>query len=123
LRPKHRLILLDTRGHGQSDKPHDPQAYTPAKFAADITAVLADVGVTTAYYWGYSQGGWIGFALARHAPERITAFVIGGAAASATSAYPTEPGKEDPLIAALHGPSAVVKRRVGYARREAPARK
>jgi pimeloyl-ACP methyl ester carboxylesterase len=65
MKSKYRLILPDTQGHGASDKPRDPQAYTPAHF--DITSVLDDVGVSKAVYWGYSQGGWIGFALAQHA--------------------------------------------------------
>jgi pimeloyl-ACP methyl ester carboxylesterase len=110
LKPKYRLILPDTRGHGQSDKPHDPLAYTPANFAADLAAVLDHAGIQKTYYWGYSQGGWIAFALARYAADRIAGFVIGGASASAASAYPTEPGKEDPLLAALrHGPNEIVK--------------
>jgi pimeloyl-ACP methyl ester carboxylesterase len=109
LKSKFRLILPDTRGHGQSDKPHDPLAYTPAEFASDLVAVLDDIGIRKACYWGYSQGGWIGFALARYAADRISAFVIGGASASAASAFPTEPGKQDPLIAALRqGPDAVL---------------
>ena len=109
LKSTYRLILIDSRGHGQSDKPHDPSVYTPAGFASDIVAVLDDLGTSTAGYWGYSQGGWISFALARHALERITCFVVGGASASAASAYPAEPGKEDPLIAALRsGPDAVI---------------
>src|SRR6476661_165766 len=110
LKPQHRLILIDARGHGQSDKPHDPKSYTPANYAADIVAVLDDIGVRKSWYWGYSQGGWMAFALARHAPDRISGLVIGGASASASSAYPTEPGKEDPLIAALRdGPNGIVK--------------
>jgi pimeloyl-ACP methyl ester carboxylesterase len=110
LRSVYRLILPDTRGHGQSDKPHEPEAYTPANFAADLVAVLDDIGIHKTCYWGYSQGGWIAFALARYAPERISAFVVGGASASTASAFPTEPGKEDPLVAALkRGPSELVK--------------
>jgi pimeloyl-ACP methyl ester carboxylesterase len=110
LKSKYRLILPDTRGHGQSDKPHEPLAYTPANFAADIVAVLDDIGIPKTYYWGYSQGGWIAFALARHALDRVSGFVIGGASASAASAYPTEPGKEDPLLTALRlGPSEALK--------------
>jgi pimeloyl-ACP methyl ester carboxylesterase len=110
LKPKYRLILPDTRGHGQSDKPHDPLAYTPTNFAADIAAVLDDIGIQKSCYWGYSQGGWIAFALARYTAYRIAGFVIGGASASAASAYPTEPGKEDPLLAALRrGPHEIVK--------------
>jgi pimeloyl-ACP methyl ester carboxylesterase len=100
LKTKHRIILPDTRGHGLSDKPHDTKAYTPASFASDIVAVLNDAGVQKTAYWGYSQGGWIAFALARYAMERITGFVIGGAA-GAGSAYPTETGQDDPLIALL----------------------
>ena len=100
LKSKYRLIIPDTRGHGHSSKPHDPEAYTPLKFAADITAVLDDAGIQRCCYWGYSQGGWIGFALAQYAPERFSCFVIGGAA-SAGSAFQAEPGQEDPLIAAL----------------------
>ena len=101
LKSQFRLILPDTRGHGQSDKPHDPAAYTPVNFAADIVAILDHIGAPKADYWGYSQGGWIAFALARHAAERVSRFVIGGSSASAASAFPSEPGKEDPLLATL----------------------
>jgi pimeloyl-ACP methyl ester carboxylesterase len=107
LKSKYRIILPDTRGHGQSGKPHDPEAYTPVNFVADIAAVLDDAGVQKGYYWGYSQGGWIGFALAQHVPERISCFVIGGAA-SAGSAFTAKPGEEDPLIAVLRRGTADV---------------
>jgi pimeloyl-ACP methyl ester carboxylesterase len=100
LKTKYRLILPDTRGHGQSDKPHDPQAYTPVSFAADIVAVLDNAGIQNAFFWGYSQGGWIAFAMAQYATKRIARLVIGGAA-SAGSAYTAGPGKDDPLIAVL----------------------
>jgi pimeloyl-ACP methyl ester carboxylesterase len=103
LKPKYRLVLIDARGHGQSDKPHDPPSYAPEKFASDIVAVLDDLGMKTAAYWGYSMGGWIGFAMARYALDRVTCFVIGGATASGTSAYANEPGKENLLIKALRG--------------------
>jgi pimeloyl-ACP methyl ester carboxylesterase len=103
LKSKYRLILIDSRGHGQSDKPHDPQSYTPAKYASDVAAVLDDIGIQKTYYWGYSQGGWMGFALARHASNRIGVFVLGGAAASTASAFPTEAGKDDPLLTVLRG--------------------
>ena len=100
LKPKYRLVLIDARGHGQSDKPHDPQSYTSEKFASDIVAVLDDLGIKTAAYWGYSRGGWIGFALARHALDRIACFVIGGASGRVAAA---EPGKEHPVVTALRG--------------------
>jgi pimeloyl-ACP methyl ester carboxylesterase len=40
LRPDYRLILIDARGHGASDKPHDPDAYALQRRAGDIVAVL-----------------------------------------------------------------------------------
>jgi pimeloyl-ACP methyl ester carboxylesterase len=103
LKPHYSVVLIDARGHGQSDKPHDPPSYTPDKFASDIVAVLDDLGMKTATYWGYSMGGWIGFDMARYALDRITCFVLGGASASTAPAFPTEPGKEDTLIAILRG--------------------
>src|SRR4051794_27173214 len=63
LRDRYRLVLLDPRGQGQSDKPRDPAAYTLAHRVADILAVLDAAGVDRAHVWGYSMGSWIGFAL------------------------------------------------------------
>ena len=110
LKSKFRLVLIDTRGHGQSDKPHDPHAYTSDKVASDIVAVLDDLGMKTAVYWGYSLGGRYGFALTRYALDRVAGLVIGGAPASAESGYTTEPGKEGLITRALRaGPDEVIK--------------
>jgi len=79
LKDRYRLILIDARGHGQSDKPHDPKAYDLSLRAGDVVAVLDDLGVPSAAFLGYSMGGWIGFGLAKHFPERFNAFIIGGA--------------------------------------------
>ncbi len=79
LKDRHRLILIDARGHGRSDKPHDPAAYDLRLRAADVVAVLDDLGVRSASFFGYSMGGWIGFGLAKYFPQRIDAFILGGA--------------------------------------------
>jgi pimeloyl-ACP methyl ester carboxylesterase len=79
LQDRHRLILIDARGHGRSDKPHDPAAYDLRLRAADVVAVLDDLRVQRADFLGYSMGGWIGFGLAKHFPERFNSFIIGGA--------------------------------------------
>src|SRR5215471_584828 len=78
LRNDYEVVLVDARGHGASDKPYDANAYTLAQRVADVVAVLDDLGRATANFWGYSMGGRIGFGLAKYAPERIAAFVIGG---------------------------------------------
>ncbi len=79
LKDRHKVILVDGRGHGRSDKPHDPAAYDLRLRAADVVAVLDDLGVRAASFFGYSMGGWIGFGLAKYFPQRIDAFTIGGA--------------------------------------------
>jgi pimeloyl-ACP methyl ester carboxylesterase len=78
LRDNYELVLVDARGHGTSDKPHDPSAYTLAARVGDVIAVLDDLNCVSASFWGYSMGGRIGFGLAKYAPERVMALVIGG---------------------------------------------
>ncbi len=78
LRDTYELILIDARGHGQSDKPLDPGAYAFDTRVADITAVLGHARIERAVFWGYSMGGHVGYAVLRYAPERFTAAIIGG---------------------------------------------
>jgi len=79
LKDLRQLILIDARGHGRSDKPHDPAAYPLSARVGDVTAVLDALGHPTADYMGYSMGGWIGFGLAHHAPNRVRSLLLGGA--------------------------------------------
>jgi len=83
LKQQYQLILVDARGHGASDKPHDPHAYDVQYNATDIVAILDDLNLPQAHFLGYSMGGLIGFALAKYAPTRFFSFIIGGAHASA----------------------------------------
>lgn len=78
LKNDYQLILIDARGHGSSDKPHDPEAYKTALRVADVVAVLDDLKVSKAHYCGYSMGGWIGWGIAKYAPERFYSLIIGG---------------------------------------------
>jgi pimeloyl-ACP methyl ester carboxylesterase len=96
LKADYRLILIDARGHGASDKPHQPDAYQRDRNVADITAVLDDLGITRTHYFGYSMGGRIGFAFARYAPKRVHSLIIGGG-----SPYPYSQGNPDRMLEAL----------------------
>lgn len=78
LKQAHQLLIVDGRGHGASDKPHDRAAYTPQLQASDVVAVLDEAGIERADFLGYSMGGHIGFALAKYAPNRIASFTLGG---------------------------------------------
>src|SRR2546421_10736400 len=54
---QHRVVRPDVRGFGESAKPPGP--YSPALFAADLAAILADAQVTSAHILGISMGGVI----------------------------------------------------------------
>ena len=79
LKQNYQLILVDARGHGASDKPHDPAAYALPLRVGYVLAVLDAVNVDRPHFWGYSMGGWIGFGMATYAAQRVHALVIGGA--------------------------------------------
>ena len=79
LRGERQLILVDARGHGASDNPHDPAEYELRSRVGDVTAVLDTCGIRQADYFGYSMGGWIGFGVAKYASERLRSLIIVGA--------------------------------------------
>ncbi|GAB3674435.1 alpha/beta fold hydrolase [Actinocorallia lasiicapitis] len=51
------VIMPDLRGHGDSDRPHDPAAYPPDVLADDGFALLDHLGLTDYDLAGYSLGG------------------------------------------------------------------
>jgi len=73
-----RVVALDNRGHGQSDKPHDPAAYALPRMAEDARALLDHLGVARADVMGYSMGARIAAFLALAHPERVRSVVLGG---------------------------------------------
>jgi pimeloyl-ACP methyl ester carboxylesterase len=78
LRDDHRLILIDARGHGQSEAPRDPAHYRPELMAGDVTAVLDALAIPAAHFLGASMGAAIGFEIARRAPQRLASLVLLG---------------------------------------------
>ncbi len=88
LKQNYQLILLDARGHGASDKPHDPAAFAWDVRADDVVAVLDHIGLGQAHFWGYSMGGVYAFNLAKYAPDRVQSLIIGGACPNAMSSEP-----------------------------------
>jgi pimeloyl-ACP methyl ester carboxylesterase len=82
------LVLVDARGRGRSGKPHDPAMYATQRLAADVLAVLDDLGVDRAGIWGQSLGGRAGLILAIHHPGRLRALVAGATRAQAVTVDP-----------------------------------
>ena len=74
-----RLVIgLDCRGHGQSEKPHDPQAYARRTLACDVVRLLDHLDIPDADYLGYSMGARIGLEAVIAHPDRLRRAVLGG---------------------------------------------
>lgn len=97
-----RVIALDNRGHGQSQKLYEPASYTPAIMAADVLALIDHLGLPAAALLGYSMGARIAAFAALSAPEKITALVLSGLADTLVKGLPNGEG----IAAAFEAPSA-----------------
>jgi len=73
-----RVVALDCRGHGQSDKPHDPAAYGHDKMAADVEEVLRYANARTVDVFGYSMGSFLTLRLLERKPGRVRSAILGG---------------------------------------------
>jgi pimeloyl-ACP methyl ester carboxylesterase len=81
-RAGHRVVAIDCRGHGESQKPHRPEDYEEGRMAADIVAVLVELGIGSADLVGYSMGAQLAVRLTNDAPGRIRRVVLGGLGAN-----------------------------------------
>jgi pimeloyl-ACP methyl ester carboxylesterase len=73
-----RVVLIDARGHGRSEKPHDPASYGDHALACDVQALLDHLGVEQVDVVGYSMGAFIAMLLPAIEP-RVRSLVLGGA--------------------------------------------
>jgi pimeloyl-ACP methyl ester carboxylesterase len=74
----YRLIGLDCRGHGSSEKPHDPAAYALEVMTADVRRLLDHLDIGVADYLGYSMGAHIGLQAMLDYAGRLRHAVLGG---------------------------------------------
>lgn len=97
----YRVIALDNRGHGASDRPHDPEAYYPSLMAADAAALLTHLGIEQAHVMGYSMGARNAAFLAIEHGHRVRSLVFGGLGIGLCDGV----GDWDPIADALLAPS------------------
>jgi 3-oxoadipate enol-lactonase len=69
-----RVITVDARGHGRSQKPPGP--YSVSQFAGDVAALLQKLAVGPAHVAGISMGGMIALQLALDRPDCVRSLVI-----------------------------------------------
>jgi pimeloyl-ACP methyl ester carboxylesterase len=74
----HRVIGIDARGHGRSEKPHDPGKYPGDRMATDVIEVLDALGVGKAHFHGYSMGGGLVAQLMARRPDLFITAGFGG---------------------------------------------
>ena len=75
LATKHRVILFDNRGAGQTDKPRGP--YTMPQLAADAVGLLDALSIGRAHVFGVSMGGMIVQHIALDYPQRVRSLILG----------------------------------------------
>jgi pimeloyl-ACP methyl ester carboxylesterase len=94
LHAEFRLVWVDHRGHGRSDRPHDARSYAMPLRVADVVAVLDALSIERAHLIGISWGGRLCFGIGEHAPARARSLVIVG-----QHPYPIDP--DGPLARAV----------------------
>jgi pimeloyl-ACP methyl ester carboxylesterase len=78
LREEFQLVLIDSRGRGQSDYPRTQEAYELRTRVMDVASVLADAGIERANFMGYGTGAWVGWGISIYMPQRFASLALGG---------------------------------------------
>jgi pimeloyl-ACP methyl ester carboxylesterase len=88
------VVIFDHRGHGASDKPDDPGAYSLERLGTDVLQVADGVGLESFRLLGHSMGGMVSRKVALRASDRVDALIM-----MDTAAGPI-PGFDNSLIEA-----------------------
>ena len=70
LAKRHRVVVMDSRGHGRSTR--DAQPYGYDLMASDVTGLMDFLKIPKAAIVGWSDGAIIGLDIAMHHPERVS---------------------------------------------------
>ena len=77
-RKGYRIVALDLRGHGESDKPHDPTAYGGGALVGDIIGLMDHLRLGPVDLMGYSMGSRLALQIALQHPDRLSNLIVGG---------------------------------------------
>jgi pimeloyl-ACP methyl ester carboxylesterase len=73
-----RVVLLDSRGHGNSEKLYDPRTYDLTIMAEDVLRLMDHLGLQRPDLMGYSMGARIATHFALRHPDRLRSLILGG---------------------------------------------
>jgi pimeloyl-ACP methyl ester carboxylesterase len=96
-----RVIALDQRGHGESAKLYEPQAYERERLAADVLNLMDHVGVDRAHVFGYSMGTRTALELAIAQPDRVDHLILGGVGGKFLEPREADDGDPDRMAKAM----------------------
>src|SRR6059058_4614873 len=71
-----RVLALDVRGRGHSERDPDHNNYNPQVYAGDVAKLMADLGIARAVFVGTSMGGLITMALAAMNIDLVAAAIL-----------------------------------------------
>jgi pimeloyl-ACP methyl ester carboxylesterase len=74
---QHHVVSIDARGHGASDKPHEPRYYGERNMARDLGRLFDVLGAQSFHLVGYSMGGIVSL-IAASRDTRVKRLVVGG---------------------------------------------
>lgn len=74
----YRVVAMDNRGHGASEKPHDKNMYGSPLMSEDARRLLDHLGIARADVMGYSMGARISAFLTMRHPDRVRSVVFAG---------------------------------------------
>jgi pimeloyl-ACP methyl ester carboxylesterase len=77
-----RVVVMDSRGHGRSEKLYDPQAYDLTVMAEDVLRLIDHLGLERPDIMGYSMGARIATHFAIRHPDRLRSLILGGVGVS-----------------------------------------
>ena len=72
----YRVVVVDTRGHGQS--PRGTAPFTIAQFAEDLHDFMDELDISKAVILGFSDGANIAMKFVLKYPERVKALILNG---------------------------------------------
>jgi len=92
-RRRTRVVALDQRGHGESQKLYEPQAYAREQLVADVLNLMDHLSIDRADIFGYSMGARTALELAIAQPDRVSHLILGGVGAKLLDKAPDVAGE------------------------------
>lgn len=123
------LLLYDVRGHGRTEVPPEPARYSMPTFAADLAALLRELGIERADIGGSSMGGMIAAQFAVDFPAMVRSLLLcdttagNGQSADAAGQWEARLAQGAAALAHLageHGLEETLRREHEYARQNDP---